>query len=209
MRKLNKNKVFYLIMGVLIIGTIAIIGVSAYKDFFKKTDKPEVVKKKLDSLELYGYTLDDLDTETYKKYFEELKKVLNSEEVNEEEYAKALVKLFVTDFYTLDNKITSSDFGGTEFIYPDALANFELKAGDTLYNHVKTNLDGKRSQSLPIVNEVNIESIDETTFSYNGTDYSAYLVRATWSYETDLGYQTSASFYLVKDENKLYIVQED
>lgn len=206
MKKLNKNKVFYLIMGILIIAVVAIIGISAYKDFFKKkNDEVTVVKKELDSLELYGYTLDDLDTETYKTYFEELKEILNKEELDEEEYAKAVVKLFVTDFYTLDNKITSSDFGGLEFIHPDALENFKLKAGDTLYNHVKTNLDGNRTQDLPYVEEVEITSIENTTFN----EQEAYQIDAKWSYKEDLGYQTSATFYLIKNDNKLYIVEED
>lgn len=205
MKKLNKGKIFYLIMGILIIALVAVIGVNAYKDFFKKGEEPTIIKKELDSLELYGYTLDDLDTEIYKKYFNELKEILNSEEVDEEEYAKAVVKLFVTDFYTLENKITSSDFGGLEFIHPDALENFKLKAGDTLYNHVKTNLDGKRDQDLPYVEEVTIVSAEKTTFN----EQEAYQVKASWSYKEDLGYQTSANFYLIKDENKLYIVEED
>ena len=204
MRKLNKNKVFYLIMGILIIIVLVIIGVNAYKDFFKKKEEPTIVKKELDSLELYGYTLDDLDTEVYKKYFDELKEVLNKEEVNEEEYASSVIKLFITDFYTLENKITSSDFGGLEFVHPDALDNFKLKAGDTLYNHVKTNLDGKRDQKLPYVTEVSIKNVEKTTFN----EQEAYLVSATWNYKEDLGYQTSASFYLIKNENKLYIVEE-
>lgn len=206
---LNKNKIFYLIMFILITIVLVITGLKAYNEFFKRGENTEVIQKnEIDSLELYGYTLDDLDTEVYKKYFEELKEVLNSEDVNLKEYASSIVKLFVTDFYTLNNKISSSDFGGEEFIHPDLIANFELNAGDTMYNHVKANFDGKREQSLPEVSEVTIESVDEASYSFAGVEHEAFKVKAVWSYKEDLGYETSGLFYVVKDENKLYIVEK-
>ena len=208
MRVLNKNKVFYTIMTLLITITLIVICVNVYKDFFKREEKPTVIKNKLDALELYGYTLDDLDTEVYKNYFNELKTILNEEEINEEEYAKIIVKLFVTDFYTLDNKISSSDIGGTEYIHPDMIDNFKMNAGDTIYNHVKTNINGDRDQKLPSVKSVEINSIEEETYTYNENDYDGYKVSATWDYNENLGYEKEGIFYIIKVDNKLYIVEK-
>lgn len=207
MRKvLNKNKLFYFVMISLILVVIIIIGVKFTLEFLVKDDKNVVTKKELDSLELYGYTLDDYDSDLYKEYFNDLKNTLNSKEVNYEDYAKEIVKLFVSDFYTLDNKLTSSDIGGVEFIPSDMVENFKMHAGDTMYNHVKTNIYGDRVQKLPIVKSVEVTNIENITYTYKDKEYSAYKVSARWEYQEDLGYKNNEIFTLIKDNNKLYIV---
>lgn len=207
MRKvLNKNKLFYFVMISLILVVIIVIGVKFTLEFLVKNEKNVVTKKELDSLELYGYTLDDYDSDLYKEYFNDLKSTLNSKEVNYEDYAKEIVKLFVSDFYTLDNKLTSSDIGGVEFIPSDMVENFKMHAGDTMYNHVKTNIYGDRVQELPIVKSVEVTNIENITYTYKDKEYSAYKVNARWEYQEDLGYKNNEIFTLIKDNNKLYIV---
>ena len=207
MRKvLNKNKLFYFVMISLILVVIIVIGVKFTLEFLVKNDKNVVTKKELDSLELYGYTLDDYDSDLYKEYFNDLKSTLNSKEVNYEDYAKEIVKLFVSDFYTLDNKLTSSDIGGVEFIPSDMVENFKMHAGDTMYNHVKTNIYGDRVQELPIVKSVEVTNIENIPYTYKDKEYSAYKVSARWEYQEDLGYKNNEIFTLIKDNNKLYIV---
>ena len=207
MRKvLNKNKLFYFVMISLILVVIIVIGVKFTLEFLVKNEKNVVTKKELDSLELYGYTLDDYDSDLYKEYFNDLKSTLNSKEVNYEDYAKEIVKLFVSDFYTLDNKLTSSDIGGVEFIPSDMVENFKMHAGDTMYNHVKTNIYGDRVQNLPIVKSVEVTNIENITYTYKDKEYSAYKVSARWEYQEDLGYKNNEIFTLIKDNNKLYIV---
>ncbi len=207
MRKvLNKNKLFYFVMISLILVVIIIIGLKFTFEFLVKDDKNVVTKKELDSLELYGYTLDDYDSDLYKEYFNDLKNTLNSKEVNYEDYSKEIVKLFVSDFYTLDNKLTSSDIGGVEFIPSDMVENFKMHAGDTMYNHVKTNIYGDRVQKLPIVKSVEVTNIENITYTYKDKEYSAYRVSARWEYQEDLGYKNNEIFTLIKDNNKLYIV---
>lgn len=207
-RVLNKTRVFYFIMGLLILIVVSVTAVKFVNDFMVEEEKEVVTKVELDSLELYGYTLNDMDTELYKKYFEELKEILKQDEINMEDYASTLTKLFITDFYTLDNKITSSDFGGLEFIHLDLIENFKLNAGDTLYNHIKNNLYGDRVQDLPIVKEVTISDVTQSEYIYNEQKYDAYKVNANWNYEVDLGYENSGVFYLIKDNNKLNIVEK-
>ncbi len=207
MRKvLNKNKLFYFVMISLILVVIIVIGVKFTFEFLVKDDKNVVTKKELDSLELYGYTLDDYDSDLYKEYFNDLKSTLNSDEVNYEDYAKEIVKLFVSDFYTLDNKLTSSDIGGVEFIPSDMVENFKMHAGDTMYNYVKTNIYGDRVQELPIVKKVDVTNLESITYTYKDKEYSGYKVSASWEYQEDLGYKNNEIFTLIKDNNKLYIV---
>lgn len=203
---LNKNRLFYAIMFSLIFIVILIMGIVFTKEFILGKNKSVVSKKNLDSLEMYGYTLDDLDSNLYKEYFNKLKVTLNEDHINYEDYAKELVMLYVVDFYTLSNKITSSDIGGVEFIPTDMVDNFKMHAGDTMYNHVKTNIYGDRVQKLPIVKSVEVTNIENTTYTYKDKEYSAYKVSARWEYQEDLGYKNNEIFTLIKDNNKLYIV---
>ena len=207
-RKINFKRIYYFVSIALLLIVLLIIGVKVYFDFFADVDKPVETREKLDSLELYGYTLDDEDTELYKTYFNELKKVLNENDIDNEKYASLLVQLFVVDVYTLNNKLTSTDIGGLEFIHTDMVENFKINLGDTMYNTIESNLYGDRTQSLPVVSEVTINSVEEYNYNYNDQEYDGYLVSASWKYESDLGYENSASFVLIDDNNKLNIVEK-
>lgn len=207
-RKINFKRIYYFVSIALLLIVLLIIGVKVYFDFFADVDNPVETREKLDSLELYGYTLDDEDTELYKSYFNELKKVLNENDIDNEKYASLLVQLFVVDVYTLNNKLTSTDIGGLEFIHTDMVENFKINLGDTMYNTIESNLYGDRTQSLPVVSEVTINSVEEYNYNYNDQEYEGYLVSASWKYESDLGYENSASFVLIDDNNKLNIVEK-
>jgi len=122
--------------------------------------------EKVDQMENYDYYLDDNATEYYKELYNELKVVLNSDEVNEEDYAKIVSKLFVTDLFTLDNKLTSSDIGGLQFVFTGFKDDFVNIAKNSLYSSVQSNIYDDRNQELPIVKEVHINSIDKSTFTY-------------------------------------------
>ena len=80
--KKNKGRgviVIFIIVGIILFGYL---GYRVKNDFFKGSER-----KKLDSIELYGYTLSKNDTEIYKTYFKELSKVLNEKTIDYTEYA--------------------------------------------------------------------------------------------------------------------------
>lgn len=84
----NKGRgviVIFIIVGIILFGYL---GYRVKNDFFKGSER-----KKLDSIELYGYTLSKNDTEIYKTYFKELSKVLNEKTIDYTEYAKLISKL--------------------------------------------------------------------------------------------------------------------
>lgn len=200
--KKNKGRgviVIFIIVGIILFG---FLGYRVKNDFFKGSER-----KKLDSIELYGYTLSKNDTEIYKTYFKELSKVLNEKTIDYTEYAKLISKLFVIDLYTLDNKLASTDIGGLEFLHKDLKDNFKENMGSTLYNFVESNIDGKRTQELPIVKDVNVSDVFETKYTYNKTEYDAYIVSTDITYEKDLGYPKSMKLTIIKDNNILYIVK--
>lgn len=156
----------------------------------------------VETLDDYGYSLRSDATSLQKSLFEELKKVLNQEPINEEEYAKLVARSFLADFYTLDNKVTNNDIGGVQYVYSSVQDNFILKAQDTLYKYVESNLYDEREQELPIVTAVEVTSITSTTYTLGEvTDDKAYQVEATITYQKDLGYDSSRKLIIMHDEN--------
>jgi len=192
----------FIILGIVI---FSYIGYVVYNDFFKKVEEDVVIK----NLELYGYSLQESDTELYKSEFDNLSNTLNKETIDFEEYAKCISKLYVIDFYSLSNKVSNTDIGGLEFIYPEIKDNFKLKAKDTIYKYIEVNYNGKREQKLPEVSEVNVEEVTESKYKIGEEEFDSYVVKTRWQYVEDLGYQTSAKLTIIKDSSKLYIVESE
>ena len=199
MKKNKKVLALLILIGVILFGYLIF---RVHNDFFKKQDKTVV-----DSIGLYGYTLEKTDTKLYENYFKELSKILNEKTIDYEKYAEYLSKLFIVDTFTLNNKLASTDIGGTEFIHPDLKENFKENMGNNMYRNIEVNLDGKRQQELPIVKDVTIDTIKEDKAKYNGKEYDGYIIKANIEYEKDLGYQTEIELTLIKDDKILYIIK--
>lgn len=208
LKKINTKKgiiISLIIIFIIVVAILLIIGIP--KLISNNDDKEETnVVEKIDQMENYDYYLDDTATEYYKDLYNELKTVLNNEEINDEEYAKIISKLFITDLFTLDNKITSSDIGGLQFVYTDFKEDFVNIAKTTLYSSVESNIYGDREQNLPIVSNVEINSITESTFDYDDIEYSSYDVSLNISYQEDLGYPTNYELTLIKNDKYFQVV---
>ena len=206
MKRKSKSKnsiltiVVFIVIGIILFGYL---GYRVYNDFFKDN----TVHKQIDSIELYEYTLSENDTNIFKTYFKELTTVLNEKPINNVEYAKTISKLFIIDLYTLNNKLGSTDVGGLEFLHKDLRDNFKENMGASLYKFVENNLNNDRKQELPIVKDVTIEDVSESKWKYKDTEYPAYIVTAKWTYEKDLGYQSSMKLTIINDNDILYIVK--
>lgn len=164
----------------------------------------------LDTVDEYGYTLDENDSKYFKEVFKELKKNLESKEMNEEEYATQIAKLFVIDFYSLDYATSKNDIGGVQFIYNEYQESFIHKAKDTIYKYVENDLYDKREQELPVVTSVEVTDIFQETREFDAiNDDDAYVVTVRVTYEKDLGYPTECTLILVHRNNILEIASLD
>lgn len=199
MKKNKKVLALLILIGVILFGYLMF---RVRNDFFKKQDKIVI-----DSIGLYGYTLEKTDTKVYEDNFKELSKILNEKNIDYEKYAEYLSKLFLIDTFTLNNKLASTDIGGTEFLHPDLKENFKENMGYNMYKNIEVNLDGKRQQELPIVKDVTVDTIKEEKVKYNDKEYDGYKVKANIEYEKDLGYQTEIELTLIKDDKILYIIK--
>lgn len=204
--KLKKKVKRFLI--ILLIVIVAAVGGFV---FYEMTNTPKVTIKKatvLNEIKEYGYTLKSNKSKAYKKEFANLATILNSDSVDEEAYLKSITKLFILDFYTLSDKVANTDVGGVDFIHTDAKTNFLEKAEDTIYKYVENNMYGGRRQSLPTVQDVTIEDIQNVSFTLNQeTDTNAYQVTVSWTYTEENDYQNKATLTFAHEGKKLSLVE--
>ena len=202
MRK--RYKIGLIVIGVLL---VLVIGVGVLKIFFSKEEEKvdANVSNVISNISDYGYTLDDRDTDYMKEVFAELEDILNADTVDYTSYANTLAKLFVIDFYTLDNKINKYDVGSLEYILSSKVDMFRQKAVDTVYRDIIDNTYRDRVQDLPEITNVTILNTENTTFTLDDEEMEAIKVTMNYEYEEDLGYDTEGTIYFVREANKLSV----
>ncbi len=186
------NKIITILIVISFMILVFLIG-NIVKDLTNKVKETET----LDTIDNYSYVLTDSDTDYYKEQFKELKKILQAEEVNEEEYAKTISKLFLIDFYSLASSINKNDVGGSQYVEESYRDTFIRKAKDTIYANVENNIYGDRKQELPNVTQVEITKITKTK--------TGYETQASITYDKELGYAKEVILTLTKKENILEI----
>ena len=205
MKLKKKVKRFLIILLIVIVATVGGFV------FYEMTNTSKVTIKKatvLNEIKEYGYTLKSNKSKAYKKEFANLATILNSDSVDEKAYLKSITKLFILDFYTLSDKVANTDVGGVDFIHTDAKTNFLEKAEDTIYKYVENNMYGGRRQSLPTVQDVTVEDIQNVSFTLNQeTDTNAYQVTVSWTYTEENDYQNKATLTFAHEGKKLSLVE--
>lgn len=172
----------------------------------KKDDKPIVTNK--DTIKGYDYALKSNATKLYEDEFKALKANLEGD-INYDEYAVSVAKLFVIDLYTINNKINKYDTGGASFVYPDGRDNYKLNVQDTIYKYVEDNTNGKRTQNLPEVSSIIVKDSKKDTYKIGDNSFEAYKINLEWSYVQDLGYDKTGEIILIKKDKNIYVVEKN
>ena len=178
----KKTKKILLIICIIVL--IYFIGGIFYANKPKKNNVKKEVKQSL-TIKGFNYILYEDDLGVYKSEFKLLKKNLENKEIDYEEYAKSISKMFIITLYSLDTKDNMYDVGGEEFIYPDYVENYKLNVQNTL------------------------DSIEPTKFTFNEKTYDGYKTKSKIEYVEDLGYDKEAEIILVRDDKYLYIVEKN
>lgn len=199
MKKRYKLTLTFIVCLIVLIFVILLIS-------FFKVDNNNSYVKSIDSIDGYDYVLNENDTDLIKDEFKDLKKILSSKQVDYKEYAQIISKLFISDLFTIDNKINKYDVGGVEYVVPSARENFKLNVSDTIYKYV-TNIDDENREKYSEVKNINIINEEESTYSYNDNGYDAYVITLSWEYIKDYGYDKEGIVTLIKDDNKIYVVK--
>lgn len=208
----KKNLILLIILSITLLVMLVLVGHKVCTKYIFNNDnenKIEPIKKEEIDLDNYDYFIRSNATSYEKDLFQELKKILSNENIDEEGYAKVLSKLFVSDLFTLSNKNTSSDITSSQYVYDDYKEKFEIIVKDTIYSNIEVDLDGKRNQDLPTVKNVEISSIDRKSFSLNKKviDDKAYYLNINIEYDKDLGYPSKYMIVLVKNNDLLQVVK--
>ncbi len=205
---MKKRRVKKRIFLVLFLIAFVVFCLIYFLGFGKKKEKPVAKEiEVIDTIDNFDYALNDNETEYYNSVFNELKDLLSSEYENRD-YAILVGKLFLIDFYDLNNKVMKSDVGGTQFVYAPYREDFEKGAMDTVYKSVQSNVYGDRKQDLPVVKSVENTDLELKLFEYNGDiDYDAYYLNMSITYEIDMGYPTQVLLVLIHNGDKLEIAK--
>ena len=199
------------IRNTLIVLFVIMVGIGSYflyKNILEDPTQKEI--KVVNKIDKYGYELKDNKPKKYKEMFEELKEILTQKEVNEEKYVKKISEMFIYDFYSLNDKTSKTDIGGVDFVYSGIRENFLKNAQDTYYKYVENNIYDNRKQSLPVVSNITIDSVDKESYEYEDkSDDEAYNVKVSWTYTDDkyTEYQKDAKLVFIHDDIKLSLVE--
>lgn len=196
----------------VIVIVVSLIGVLSFFVLKEKDENQEneTVKTNTQEIAGYGITVDDLDSEYYRLEFEKLKSNLESGNIDNDEYATSVAKLFLIDLYTIKTKINKYDIGGVEEVIPEARDNYVTNITDTIYKYVEDNTKGKRTQSLPVVSELKLINTKKSEFKFkDNTKLPSYVFEFDIVYSSDLGYDTKAEVTVVNRDNFMYVVEKN
>ena len=191
---------------ILIIVLFLIAGLALYGYGYIMRNKNEAVNttKVYDSIEKYGYTLNDNATDYYKKEFVKLKELENDKDI-----ATQVAKLFVIDLYSINYKINKYEVTSMQYFYSDKRDMHRQKVLDTIYRYVEDNSYDDRKQELPEVSEVIVKEEKEDKYKMENDKKDAYVVTLGISYVKDMGYDKLAEVTLIKDGDNYSVVSYD
>lgn len=202
----RRNILILIAVSIVVIVSIGVIYFISVRHS-EEVQEPKTVVE-LESLDEYGYRLEDRDAELYKSVFNDLRTALDSKEIDFQKYAIDIAKLYIIDLYTIENKLNKYDVGGVDFIYPESKENFSKKVQDTIYKFVEDNTYGKRTQILPNVLSIDVVEVKNEKLTVKEDQVDGYKVKIKWEYVEDLGYDESAIIDIARIEDKLYIIKE-
>ena len=119
-KKMSKKKKIIIFILVLLVAAVLVF--VALKVGNNSEEKPQ--KTVVDQIKTFDYSVVDTDTELFKENFKELKNILSKKEIDNKEYASAVSKLFIIDFYTLSNKTSIKDVVSVQFVYSCYTSDF-------------------------------------------------------------------------------------
>ena len=121
--------------------------------------------------------------------------------MDEEKYATLETQIFISEFFTLSNKVNRSDVGGIQFVYKDYQESFTKLAMEGMYHYVENNIYGDRKQELPEVVNVDVINTEQKEYilSDDVTDEKAYYVDVTINYAKDVFYNRKREWNKIVD----------
>lgn len=121
--------------------------------------------------------------------------------------AESVVKNFIADAYTWNNKKGQWDVGGMYYVYSPMKANIYYKLKDRFYGLLNKYLDENKGEDLLEVESIEVESSNKQNekFQVDGKEYDCYIIRCNWAYSATSKYNdkvdNSMTFYVIKNDD--------
>ena len=222
-RRINNALLLILILTFLL--TIAAFAVNIVRISKQETGEGETIETEVEPVEVGNnysndyYSIGYNATDVNKEYFRQLDQAVESENPVKTEIAGALVRCFVTEYYTWTNKDGNYDLGGMQYIYSDRRSDFEKYSRYGFYADMDLYLKQYNRSELIQVEWVSVSGVEPTDpyIFYNAetgeeTALDCYAVSASWDYAAGTAMDTSAIqksalFYVVDHDGRLEIAQ--
>ena len=209
----SKKRIYQILMALLAIGMVVCAfltyrGINSMTDGSATENDSNKVSYKTDL-----YVLPSNPNTYQRELYEELALACNSiEDMENEDLSELcgiLVKNFIADFFTWNNKRGSYDVGGIDYVFGPSHMNFSSNSRQYYYYDLDLLIEKYGVENLPEVTNIQIESVEHQDDTYqvvttvhdysNNTDhdeteeYDAYLVKASWDYILEEGSSYDAS----------------
>lgn len=175
------------LMGILII-LVFLLGGIEVKSVLDATNKKPTVRVQTKSIGPYAVNSEQSD---YQKEVEtKLKTALQGTKAVP--IIEAISQYFISDFFTLRDKLSSNDVGGLGFVYPRNQGYFKANAIDAYYLDLPNYVKDYKQENLPLVTSVKMEKpvrVSKTTANLTKEDATkiryVYDAKVTWTYEAN------------------------
>lgn len=155
------------------------------------------------------YEIGNNPTDFEKQCFQELSDAMQGTDQNA--YATALVKCFVSDYFTWTNKDGNYEVGGLQYIFGEKYTTFEEWSRYNYYENMDLYISQYGRENLPEVTSITIDKDTFQTDDYtiNTIDpaqtYPCYQVQVSWTYT--MGSSLNASDFV--NDMRFLVVDND
>ena len=203
-RKVNRliNNFLLVLLMLTMVAMLGAFGVNIYKIVKAEAEEEKVIEVEKPENEFINdyYMIGHNATDINKEYFRELNAALDSGD--EAAVATAVVKCFITEYYTWTNKDGNYDVGGMQYIYADDRRDFEVYSRYNFYHDLDLYISQLGTENLIKVSSVTVNTCDATTYA----DRSGFNINASWVYESGSmsteGVQANAVFTVVNHDGR-------
>lgn len=213
-RKINNSLVLVLIVISLV--TIGAFGYNIYKVMASQsTGEGTTLTTTGNSSSNDLYTIGNNPTDIEQTYFKELTDAVKAGD--KKAMATAVIKNFITDYYTWTNKDGNYEIGGLQYIYGQKTGAFETFSRWNFYADLDLYISQYGRDNLLQVKEVTAtDAVAAPDFVIKAVSpevtLSSYYVEATWTYESSSkidvnSFQHTGYFYLVDNDGRIEIAE--
>lgn len=207
----NKKINMYLMIVLLVIslGATVIFSFNIVSVAMKKNNAggATVDKDSNSSMKNESYVIGNNPTELSQTYFKELTAALK--EKDPLAITDAVVKCFVSDYFTWTNKDGNYEIGGVQYIFGPKYNQFTEESRWKMYKDLDLYIEQYGRENL-----LQVESVETTDpvyagkFEFDGKSMEAYYVEATWTYKKsskiDVDSFQNVGYFTVVDHDGRY-----